>query len=159
MKGVEPHPLLGAFAPKGADKLRDKRYCCIFILRRSCGISPGRQSKISPELQFIAYCRVFPPRGRRFPRSPRPFDCCIALGVIYGGCIGSFWLRRAATGASKMRINSESAAGSFLLCGRPRRGPSEAGRETLTTYEGGAAAAGPLAAGGGQRRRSDDGCT
>ena len=96
MKGVEPHPFLGAFAPKGADTLLNKRYCCIFILRRSSGLSPGRRSKISPELQFIVYCRVFFPRGRRFPRSPRPFDCCIALGVIYGGRKGSFWLRRVA---------------------------------------------------------------
>ena len=57
--------------------------------------------------------------------------------------------------ASKMRINSESAAGSFLLRGRPRRGQIEAGRETSIVYEGDAAAAGPLATGGGQRRRSE----
>ena len=51
-------------------RFRDKRYCCIFILRRSSGISPGRWSNISPELQLIAYCGVFPPRGRDFRDPP-----------------------------------------------------------------------------------------
>ena len=110
MKGVEPHPLLGAFAPKGADTLLNKRYCCIFILRRSSGLSPGRRSKISPELQFIVYCRVFFPRGRRFPRSPRPFDCCIALGVIYGGC--NRFLLAAAGGNGRVKN-----AHQFRICG------------------------------------------
>ena len=68
-----------------------------------------------------AYCGVFPPRGRRFPHCPLPFDCCFALGVIYGGCKGSFWLWRVAMARSKMRLNSESEAGSFSLRGRPRR--------------------------------------
>jgi len=128
----------------------------------SCGgaaaYPPADGAKYLPNCNSCVLWRIPPARTAIFA-FPRPFDCCFALGVIYGGRKGSFWQRRVAMAASKMRINSESAAGSFSLRGRPRRGQIEAGRETSIVYEGDAAAAGPLAAGGGQRRRSDDGCT
>ena len=159
MKGTEPHPLQGAANPYGQKRFRDKRYCCIFILRRSSGNIPRpMEQNISRIATHCVLWRIPPARTAIFAL-PRPFDCCFALVVIYGGCKGSFWLWRVAMAGSKMRINSESEAGSFSLRGRPRRGQIEAGRETLTAYEGVAVVAGPPAGGGWRRRRRDDGCT
>ena len=158
MKGTEPHPLQGAANPYGVDTLQGQKILLhIHPAAEQRHIPRPTEQNIS-RIATIAYCGVFPREDGDF-RLPRPFDCCFALGVIYGGCKGSFWLWRVAMVRSKMRINSESEAGSFSLRGRPRRGQIEAGRETLTAYEGDAVVAGPPAGGGWRRRRRDDGCT
>ena len=157
MKGTEPHPLQGAANPYGAGTLQGQKDTVAYP---SCGgaaaYPPVVGAKYLPNCNSCVLSRI-PPRGRRLPRIPRPFYCCIALGMIYGGCKGSFWLWRVAMAGSKMRINSESEAGSFSLRGRPRRGQIEAARETLTAYEGDAAVAGPPAGGDWRRRRRDEG--
>ena len=159
MKGTEPHPLQGAANPYGADTLQGQKILLhIHPAAEQRNIPRPMEQHISRIATHCVLWRIPPARTAIFA-FPRPFDCCFALGVIYGGRKGSFWQRRVAMAASKMRINSESAAGSFSLRGRPRRGQIEAGRETLTAYEGDAVVAGPPAGGGWRRRRRDDGCT
>ena len=152
-------PLQGAANPYGADTLQGHKILLhIHPAAEQRHIPRPTEQNISRIATHCVLWRIPPARTAIFAL-PRPFDCCFALGVIYGGCKGSFWLWRVAMAGSKMRINSESEAGSFSLRGRPRRGQIEAGRETLTAYEGDAVVAGPPAGGGWRRRRRDDGCT
>ena len=152
-------PLLGAFTPYGVDFALGSRILLHIHLRRSSGISPGRRSRISPELQLIAYCRVFPPRGRRFPRYPRAFDCCIDGGVIGGGWNGLILAAAGGNSLHKKCNKLQSGADSFSLRGRLRRVQKGAVGDSSTTYEGDTAVVGLPATGGGQHPRRDDQCT
>ena len=80
MKGTEPHPLQGAANPYGADTLQGQKILLHIHPAAESGISPGQWSKISPELQRIAYCGVFPPRGRRFSHCPAHLIVVLLLG-------------------------------------------------------------------------------
>ena len=129
----------------------------------SCGgaaaYPPAVKTKYLPNCNSLRIVEYSPDEDGDFRTPPAHLIVVSLLGGFMESAAGWFGLRRAASGASKRTSMSESGAGSFSLRSRPRRGQSEACRESLAAYEGGAAAAGPLAAGGGQRRRSDDECT
>ena len=117
-------------------------------LRRISGISPGRRSKIHPELQLITYCRVFPREDGNFHDSPAHLIVVSLLGGFMESAAGLFGLRRVAIVTSKVHTNYDPGGRSVLLCGRPRRVQIKASCETSTAYKGDAVAAGPPAAGG-----------
>ena len=76
--------------PSGRIHSIRRRFC--FMVKDIVAYSSVAEQRHIPRLTeqntsriaIIAYCRVFPPRGQRFPRYSRAFDCCIALGGIYG---------------------------------------------------------------------------
>ena len=109
---------------------------------------PRLAEQNTSRIAIIAYCRVFPPRGQRFPRYSRAFDCCIALGGIYGECGRVVWAAASCNRRIKSAHQFDPGARSVLLRGRPRRVQIKASRETSTAYEGDTVAAGPPAAGG-----------
>ena len=70
----------------------------------SCGGAAAFPRPMEQHISRIAtHCVLWriPPARTAIFALPRPFDCCFALGVIYGGCKGSFWLWRVAMARSK----------------------------------------------------------
>ena len=67
MKGIDPHPLLGAFAPSNAE-----------ILHLLLHIRPAAEQRHIPQPtvqnisqnMILAYCRVFPPEDGDFRDPP-----------------------------------------------------------------------------------------